>query len=529
MLIRLFLSSSHFTIGVFGALVFLILGILEFASWNLAKEIKTQLVRGAALLVLAVYFVAHATNIDFEILTFSLASLKVVVLILILGSLYAEPILHPPKKKKRKSKAKLKLIVPFGLVAISLTPVSAVLFLLISLAYFRRATEGYDKQLKPAFLGFLFLALSEFVDISFIFNGTAVVFWSNILSDFGLAWVFSHFLELVGLLYLGRWTWRYLRFKADTQLFVITFAMSLIIFITTTFTFTFYLLQNLEENVLGHLKTDVSVLHYALNSLQSEALANAQVVAENSAFKKAYLSEDSEALFETSLEFMLSQETDFLEVASTSGKVVMRAQDKDKIGDSLAGNQAVRSALKGIASATVTSREGIIAPEIEVRAAAPIIRVNSEGDDIVAGVVVTGFSVDNIFVDGIKDVTGLDVTVFGDDTRVATTFVAPDGKSRFLGTKESNVNILETVLDNEEVYIGPARVLNQPYYTAYSPLKTKDGEVIGMLFVGRTQASLFEAADRSVSLTFIGTIVLMILSIPPNFFIAKYIKENLEA
>jgi len=528
MLIRLFLTSSHFTINILGALVFLILGILEIASWSLAKEIKTQLIRGTALFMLVAYFVIHAAGSEFEILNFSLASIKVLALVLVFGSLYVEPILHPPPKKKSK-KIKAKLMIPFALITVSLTPLAAVLFLLIALTYFRRATEGYDKQLKPAFLGFLFLALSEFVDISFYASGTPVVFWSNILKDFGIAWVISHFLELIGLLFLGKWAWRYLRFKADTQLFVITFASSLVIFIATTFTFTFYLLNNLENDVLGHLKTDVSVLHYALDSLQSEALANAQVVAENSAFKEAYFSEDEDALFNSSLEFMLSQKTDFLEVASVSGKVVMRAQDREKVGDSLASNQAVRSALNGVASSTVASKDGIIAPEIEVRAAAPIINTDSEGKEQVLGVVVTGFSVDSVFVDGVKDVTGLDVTVFGEDTRVATTFVAPDGKSRFLGTKESNQNILKTVLEDEEVYIGEADVLNQQYYTAYSPLKTKDEEVIGMLSVGRTQASLFETTDRSVRLTFIGTIVLMIMSIPPNYFISKYIKENLEA
>lgn len=526
MLIRLFLNSSHFTIGVLGALVFLILGILEIASWSLAKEIKTQLIRGTALFVLAAYFIVHATGTDLEVLSFSLVSAKTLALIVVLGTLYAEPILHPPPKKKKKSKAMLML--PFGLLAISITPITAVIYFLIALAYLRRSTEGYDKQLRPAFTGFFFLALSEFLDIAFFAADTKVVFWSNFLNDFGTLWIASHALEFIGLLFLGKWAWRYLRFKADTQLFVITFASSLVIFIATTFTFTFYLLRSLETDVLNNLKTDVSVLNFALDSLQSEALANAQVVAENGTFKEAYFAEDDEGLFETSLQFMLSQETDFLEVASTSGKVLMRAQDKDKIGDSIAGGDAVRSALSGVPTTTVTSFEGIISPEIQVRAAAPILK-DVGGESVVSGVVVTGFSVDSVFVDGVKDVTGLDVTVFGDDTRAATTFVAPDGKSRFLGTKESNQKILDTVLTDEEVFIGPAQVLNQPYYTAYSPLKTKDEEVIGMLFVGKTQASLFDAADSAVRLTFIGTIVLMILSIPPNILISRYIKENLEA
>jgi len=522
MLTQLLLVSSHFTIGVVGALVFFILGVLELASWSLAKELKAQLVRGIGFFILAIVAAIHSTSLDQESIVLGLQIAKVLGLLLVFASMYVEPILHPPPKRKSA------VVLPLAIVGAAMVPLSAVMFLLIALIYLRRATEGYDKQLTPAFRGFLLLFIAETLNASFFASGTNVVFWSNLLKEFGIVWIVSHVLEMVAYLQLGIWTWRYLRFRADVQLFITTFTSSLIIFIATTFLFTFHLLNNLQTEALGHLKTDVSVLQYALDSLESEALANAQVVAENSTFKEAFFAGNSEALFDSSLQFMLSQETDFLDVATASGKVVMRAEDRDKIGDSLAGDIAVRNALNGISVATVVSKEGIVAPEIEVRASAPIFTTNAEGEEVIAGAVVTGFSVDSVFVDGVKDVTSLDVTVFGDNIRAATTFVAPDGKSRFLGTKESNDEVLKTVLEDGEVFIGPTNVLNQPYYTAYSPLKSEGDEVIGMLFVGNLQTDLFETAESSIRLTFLGSIVLMGLSIPPNYYLARYIKSNLE-
>ena len=85
------------------------------------------------------------------------------------------------------------------------------------------------------------------------------------------------------------------------------------------------------------------------------------------------------------------------------------------------------------------------------------------------------------------------------------------------------------MLEKGEQFTGPAEVLNQPYYTAYSPLKTADGEVVGMLFVGKLQTELFAAADRSIQLTFLGSALLMILSTIPAYFVARYIKENTKA
>lgn len=515
MLTHLFLTNFHFTVNVLATLIFFSTGWLHFTSWQLEKKGKSLIIRSTGFFLLAIVAIGQATSIELSQLVLALQITKITGLLMILTSLIKEPILQPPNNKV----AAISLI----LISDSLVPLSAALYLIIAIVYLRKSTEGFEKQNKPMFWGFLFLSLSELVNISFFAKHSQVVFWSNLLSKFGPAWIMAHLLELTGILIIGVWTWGYIRFRARAQLFIIFITASLFIFTATTFSFTFLLLKNLESDALAHLKTDVKVLQYALSRLESESLADAKVVSENSQVADYIKNNNMDKLHETVLEFMISQNTSFLEVTDDTGKVIMRASDKENVGDSL-DDLTVKRALDGNTQSTVVIKEGIIAPDILIRSSAPII-----SDGSVMGVVVTGFKIDSAFVDGVKEVTGLDASVYADDTRVATTFITPDGKSRFISTKQTNEKVLSEVLTNGNVYVGPSEIMNQSFYTAYSPLRSGSDKIIGMLFVGKPQTELFRTAEESIQLTFLGSTVLMMLSIIPSFFVAKYIEKNIKA
>ena len=517
----LFFNTGHFALSIFGAFVFFAAALLFLDSWQLDKHKKTQLLRSVGFFLLALSFVLHATLIDISSLLAALQVLKVFGLILILISIVKEPILHKP------GKGTLAIFFPLSLPAfsVSLIPLSAVLMLLIAIWYFRRSTEGLDKQIRPASVAFFLLSLGEFLRISSAWSVTSNVFWSKLLADYSLIWNLEHLFETAGIVILALWVFGYIRFRLQIQLFVVTFASTLIIFLTTTFFFTFILLKNLEEDALSHLKTDVNVLQYALDRLELETLSHARAISQDSDFKQAFTS-DSEGLYTITSNFMLLQNTSFLNVASSSGEIVIRAEDKERKGDNVSYDPTIKSALSGLQIATIVSREGITYPQVLVKAAVPILKEKSAN---VQGVVATGFVIDSAFVDGVKDITGLDAAVFGGIHRAATTFVAPDGKSRFVGTLETNKNIIKKVLEKGEVYVGSSNVLNQPYYTAYAPLKTFGGKPIGMLFVGKPQSTLYQTAQKSIELTFLGSVILMIASIVPVYFLARYMKEHLEA
>lgn len=520
----LFNNIAHFALTVLGAFVFFTTGWIYFDSWRVDRTKNTPFVRSIGFFILAIVTASHATTISQPIIQAILYIGKLAGLILITLSLLKEPVLKRPDQKMQ-----VPLLSVGGVLLALYVIFSTLLTFIIAFLYFRKATKGLEKQLKPAALAFLLLSLSEFIRIFYLWSDTSFVFWSRILAEYNLIWYIEHLLQLAGILILGWWAVGYLRFRIHAQLFIISVSSSLLIFLVTTFFLTFLLLKNLENDALSHLKTDVRVLQYAIERLQQEALSDSRAVANDSAVKLAFLDNDSTKLYEITSSYLLTQNTSFLTVVQSSGKVVMRAEDRERIGDTVLDDKITKSALSGQPLSTVTLIQGILAPQIQIKAAVPIFKSNPKDPHDIVGVVVTGFTVDNAFVDGIKEVTDLDASVYGGDTQAATTFVAPDGTSRFVGTKEHNVQILKIVLGQGEIFIGSTNVLNQPFFTAYSPLKSLNNEIIGMLFVGKPQTTLIQTAQRSVELTFLGSIICMILSILPSYFVSRYIYQHLKA
>ncbi len=89
-------------------------------------------------------------------------------------------------------------------------------------------------------------------------------------------------------------------------------------------------------------------------------------------------------------------------------------------------------------------------------------------------------------VDEVKQLLGGAATIFqkqGDKAvRVSTNVVGDDGK-RAVGTTASDA-VYDEVINKGQTYYGTANVVGNNYITAYEPVKSSAGDVIGMLFVG---------------------------------------------
>ena len=98
------------------------------------------------------------------------------------------------------------------------------------------------------------------------------------------------------------------------------------------------------------------------------------------------------------------------------------------------------------------------------------------------------------------------VTIFQNDTRIATTVKKSDGQ-RSVGTKASET-VINEVLKNGKHYIGLAKVLDEDYHSAYAPLKDGTDTIVGMAFVGVPARSV--DGVRSVVLSIIVTIFIIV-------------------
>lgn len=113
----------------------------------------------------------------------------------------------------------------------------------------------------------------------------------------------------------------------------------------------------------------------------------------------------------------------------------------------------------------------------------------------------------NELVDQIGKDTGDTVTIFLEDTRIATN-VMVDGK-RATGTQASK-EVADTVLQKGKHYYGEANVAGKMYQTAYMPLKSSSGETIGIMYVGASNEIIGEIFS-SFMIKFIVVLVVMAL------------------
>lgn len=512
-----FFQNIDFTLNALSFLVFLSLGFLHLDGWTIDKRsVANLLTKSIGFICIGVFYALKASGVDSTLIYGLSHFLLFFGLILVYMSLFYEKILPKPH------------IQAPAFITVSATfllgMVSGILHMLIALQYRKKATKGLQKEVLTMYYGFFFLAVAQFLGMFLALSESSNVIVANIFKVYGSVWIVIGIFQIIGLLIISKWIFGYIRFRLNVQLFIITLTSSFLIFIVTTFVFTYVLLSNLQNDALGHLETDSRIFQFALESLQDESLSHTKAVAVDASIKESYADNNIEDLYDRAVQLMIDLETDFLVITDDSGRVVVRAEDQTQSGESLSSNLLIQSALAGNPLSTLVGIDDPLVGKIQVASATPL-----SIDDSVKGTVMTGFFIDDAFVDSVKGVTGLDTTIFSGDKKAATTLVGSDGVSRLVGTQESNQEVISTVLQSGETYRDAAIVLGEPYYAVYKPLTTLNEEIIGMIFIGKPQISVITTAEESFRTTFIGSLVLMVISILPAYYISRYIAENIEA
>ncbi|HEO8421994.1 methyl-accepting chemotaxis protein [Niallia sp. FSL W8-0635] len=127
-------------------------------------------------------------------------------------------------------------------------------------------------------------------------------------------------------------------------------------------------------------------------------------------------------------------------------------------------------------------------------------------------------------VDKIGEDTGDTVTIFQGDTRIATN-VMMDGE-RAIGTQASP-DVVSTVLNQGESFYGEANVVGQLYQTAYMPLKNPAGEVIGILYVGASQAIIDSILSAFLTKFIVVTVIMVLIASVAVYFFTRQMKKRL--
>jgi hypothetical protein len=534
LIVQFLLVNAHFVLSLLSALVCFAVAWLYYDAWLGNKSLKESY-KFIGFLLLSLSFIAQSVIIEQSLLETTLLRTEIAgtvrvlfrlgaYLFLIIGQI-AVPLQPLPEYRKHKKIIKSPAILVLGgFPLLSFAPFSfPLLAATTAILYLRRATTGLENHLKPIALGFFMLSFSELLNLTTFLRSTDNINLFNLVAPFGLFWILTRVFLAFAFLIIGRWVWGYLLKRFENQLFIIFTSVTLFVFLVTTVFFTYATLNNLKQDILKSLKTDIGILSYSIDNKKAELLADALVIGQNPEVGSALAATDKRKLADLTTPILLSKKLSSLIIVSDSGVVILRAEDYERNSESLSSNPMVKSALDDKYTAAITTKEGATAPTASVITSVPI---RNEGK--IVGAIILETAIDNSLLDGIKAATGLDASIYADNFRSATTFIAPDGKSRWIGIKEEDSVVKKTVLTEGDTFTGSVKLLNVPYFSAFAPLKDLYGNPVGMLFVGRPEVSILQTASHSIELTFMVTAILLALSILPSFFISKYLVEQIK-
>ena len=414
-----------------------------------------------------------------------------------------------------------------GLLGLGGTIAHAALPLAAGMAaflYWRRATKGLERHLKPVAWAMSFFAIFELLRIGEIARDSSDPRILSFTDAFGPLWTLGVVILLVGAAGLMVWVWGYLTKRLQTQLFMVFLCGGLGIFLVTTVSFTFLLMDRVRVQTVDQMKVTAKVLETALDSKEAEVVAGAKGVAQDPMVSSQVVS-GSIAGLEAYLSGALAVNGwSALVLTNDASKVLLRGQDPARRGDSLSSDSTVARALVGRSTSGIQVSTGGFEPKMTMTATQAVR--NSAGR--VVGVASVGVALDNAFVDGLKKRTGLESALYGGNVRVAATEGLGSNQNRQIGTKETRTSITDTVIKQGKVWSGNVSHNQTTYLAVYSPLKDADGGVVGMLFVGQPQLTLLKTVGYSIMLTFLISALLAVISIWPIHLVSKTLAKQLD-
>jgi hypothetical protein len=546
-------QNIHFAIYLFAALACFAAGWLYLDAWA-ERRTRVDLPKWTGFFLLAVGFLVEGAVWDAGLLDATGGTLKLLGYIgLIIGNLL-EPIQPRPKTShlepqppehhdatnsappasptapatsapptnpapatNQAAPAALAVTAAQGLTFA--LPVAA---LAIATLYWRRATTGLERHLKPIAGVFAAMTLADVFAVAKLWRSSDNPLVQQFTGPLGPLWILEHLALLGAGLWLMWWVWHYLTKRFLTQFFLIITTFTVTIVLVATVSITSLLLSSLQRDSLASLETAAKVLGYAITSQTAETRSGVTVLAQNPATASAATTGNHAAAAGLAGDLLVRQHLTEVIITNDSGQVLARASDPDRYGDSISDDSLVKRALVGTTVSSTATRTGALAPELIITTASPIRAGNR-----IVGTALASLALDNAFVDGIKRTTGLDSAVYAGDTRSATTLVSPDGTSRSIGAKETHTAVLDRTLRHGQIWQGALSVSNQTYLATYLPLKDVDNTVVGLLFVGQVQDALLQSASAAIKLTFAMAVLWLLLIMVPIYFISRLIARQL--
>ena len=280
--------------------------------------------------------------------------------------------------------------------------------------------------------------------------------------------------------------------------------------------------RQMEDNI-ARAQHEIAMLNEA--NLKRFA-AYAALLADDSEMVRAVVDKNTGRVQALAKAAMQKTGADILVITDAQGIVLGRGHSS-RTGDSILKQDNVARAVRGEPATAVVSGTEVA---FTLRASYP---VRHEG--AVVGSLSVGISlVSPWYVDELKTLTGLEVTIFKDNVRAMTT-ITQEGR-RVVGTPLESPDIVEAVLRRGETRYAHNSILGTDYISAYWPAKMSDGGISGMWFVGAPVSHIMglkaEAVITTVWIVLAITALLLAVAVwvgyaisRPVAKISRYVRE----
>jgi methyl-accepting chemotaxis protein len=235
-------------------------------------------------------------------------------------------------------------------------------------------------------------------------------------------------------------------------------------------------------------------------------------------FARILSQKDGEALYNFSKPLMEASKIDILVIADSDGVVLARPHDKDRVGDSIAGNADVQNALSGN---TYEMFMTAASTKLGYYCGAPI-----KYDGEIVGMVRTALSLeDTNLVDNVKALFGTEATIFADKTRINTSII--NGGKRVVGTDASPA-VVDEVLQKGNDFVGEVTIFGEKYLAHYTPIKDpSNSKIAGMLFTGKSLTEMNTAIRSTIISVAAVSLVILLVAFIVSFWTARRISKPL--
>lgn len=280
--------------------------------------------------------------------------------------------------------------------------------------------------------------------------------------------------------------------------------------------------RRIEIEIKQRIEQASLIVRSQLDIYLEQAAAAGQVMAERPHLKEAFLKEgwQDPEFVQWLIKTAQKYDMPFAELVDARGVVRLRTQDPTSYGDSQSRSPVVRAALAG--STPLSMDEGLFPPEERLENDPTGVRMVAgfpiESQEIVRGALLTGYFLNVSLIEDMKEVSGMDITVFREGRSVFTTYM----DEKLNRVQDLTIGPETRRLLREEYKLTKKiEILGRQHLVTYLPLVDMGGKEIGHVSIGIPIDYVDDANRRTFFYLGLLSVGLMVLASVVGFVITR--------